>query len=116
MEQLRRQKLRGELAADVDEGMLLIASIARRMFPLALPQLIRLISGLESTDPRFIRKWCKFLRWLGERIAPYQAQAANAQRTNEPGTKAVKTGREATCSASAFERTASRNGLAHNVD
>jgi TetR/AcrR family transcriptional regulator len=116
MEQLRRQKLRGELAAEVDEEMLLIASIAMRVFPLALPQLTWLISGLESTDPRFMRKWCKFLRWLGERIAPYQVQAASVRRTNEPGTKAVKTEREATCSASSFEQTASRNGLAYNVD
>jgi hypothetical protein len=87
-EQLRRQKLRGELPADVDERMLLIASIAMRIFPLALPQFTRLISGLESTEPRFVLKWCKFLRWLGERIVRHQLPAAG--RATEPGANPVR--------------------------
>ena len=87
-ERLRRQKLRGELSADVDEKMLLIASIAMRIFPLALPQLTRLISDLEPTDPRFVRKWCKFLAWLGERIAGHQLPAP--RRSSEPEANSVR--------------------------
>jgi hypothetical protein len=39
------------------------------LFPLVMPQIIRLIHGMEPTDPRFMRQRAKFLRWLGDRLA-----------------------------------------------
>lgn len=67
--QLRRAKLRDELPQDLSEEMILLASIGLRVVPLVLPQLPRLITGLSEDDPRFRRKWSKFLKTLGVRIA-----------------------------------------------
>jgi hypothetical protein len=39
------------------------------LFPLVMPQIIRLIHGMEPTDKRFMRERENFLRWLGERLA-----------------------------------------------
>jgi len=67
--QLRRAKLRGELPKDLPEEMMLLASIGLRVVPLVLPQLPRLITGLSEDDPRFRRKWSRFLKTLGGCIA-----------------------------------------------
>lgn len=70
--QLRRAKAGGELPADADERMLVLVSIALRIFPLAFPQFARLAVGMEPTDPKFRRGWSKCLRWLGECISDSQ--------------------------------------------
>ena len=66
--QLHRAKLRGNLPEDVDAGLMLIASIALRSIPLLLPQLAELVTGFQSSDPAFRRKWSRFLKTLGDRI------------------------------------------------
>jgi len=67
--QLRRAQLRGELPQDLSVEMILLATIGLRVAPVVLPQLARLITGLEEEDPKFRRKWSKFLKMLGERIS-----------------------------------------------
>jgi TetR/AcrR family transcriptional regulator len=68
--QLHRAQLRGNLPRDLNPGLMLIASIALRAIPLLLPQLVLAVTGLESDDVRFRRKWNRFLRALGTNLAP----------------------------------------------
>jgi AcrR family transcriptional regulator len=64
----RRAKVNGSLPADADEEMLLLVSAALRTFPLALPQLTSLVTGMDPLDPEFHRKWSACLEWIGQRL------------------------------------------------
>jgi hypothetical protein len=64
----RRAKANGTLAPDADEEMLLLASVALRAFPLALPQVTALITGTDPLDPEFRRRWTSCLEWIGARL------------------------------------------------
>ena len=48
--------------------MLLLVSAALRTFPLALPQVISLVTGMDPLDPEFRRKWTACLEWIGQRL------------------------------------------------
>lgn len=65
---LNRAKAQGDLPQDLDAELMLIASIALRSIPLLLPQLVQLVTGLQSANPVFQRRWSRFLRTLGNRI------------------------------------------------
>src|SRR5208282_415834 len=93
--QLRRAKLRGELPQDLNEEMILLASIGLRIVPVVLPQLARLITGLGEDDPRFRRRWSKFLKTLGERIAT-SGSAAKEIEKHSAGSSASIRGRNST--------------------
>jgi TetR/AcrR family transcriptional regulator len=93
--QLRRAQLRGNLPANLNPGLMLIASIALRAIPLLLPQLVLSVTGLESEDPRFRRKWGRFLRAFGKKIAPLPRNPRNKARgtlTNRRGTGLLSNG------------------------
>ncbi len=93
--QLHRAQLRGKLPANLNAGLMLIASIALRAIPLLLPQLVLSVTGLESEDPRFRRKWSRFLRALGTKIAPLPRNPRNKARgtlTNRLGTELSSNG------------------------
>jgi AcrR family transcriptional regulator len=64
----RRAKLKGTIPADADEQMLMLVSAALRTFPLALPQVTSLVTGMDPHDPQFQRKWSACLEWIGKRI------------------------------------------------
>jgi TetR/AcrR family transcriptional regulator len=64
----RRAKVNGSLPPDADEEMLLLVSAALRTFPLALPQLTSLVTGMDPLDPEFRRKWSACLEWIGQRL------------------------------------------------
>ena len=68
LERWRRAKASGALAPDADEEMLLLVSAALRTFPLALPQVISLVTGMDPLDPEFRRKWSACLEWIGQRL------------------------------------------------
>jgi TetR/AcrR family transcriptional regulator len=68
---LRRAQVSGTLPPEVGEEMLLLVSTALRAFPLALPQVTWLMTGMDPLDPEFLRKWTACLEWIGGRlIAP----------------------------------------------
>ena len=54
--------------ADADEEMLLLVSSALRAFPLILPQVVSLVTGMDPLDPEFRRKWTACLEWIGRRL------------------------------------------------
>src|SRR6266481_5015147 len=66
---LRVLQRKGSIPHGVDLPQLFISMLALAMFPLVMPQIIRLIHGMEPTDPRFMRERADFLRWLGDGLA-----------------------------------------------
>jgi len=65
---LRRTGLRNNFPAGLDLTQLHLSMIALTLFPLAFPQMTRLATGLNPTDPRFRRRRLQFLRWLGGQL------------------------------------------------
>jgi TetR/AcrR family transcriptional regulator len=88
--QLRRAKLRGELPQDLSEELILMASIGLRVVPVVLPQLARLITGLSEDNPRFRRRWSKFLKTLGERIATSGSSAKERKKRSVGSSTATR--------------------------
>jgi TetR/AcrR family transcriptional regulator len=66
---LRVLQRQGSIPRGADLTQLFISMLSLALFPLVMPQIIRLIHGMEPTDPRFMRQRAKFLRWLGDRLA-----------------------------------------------
>jgi len=64
VERILRRQAKGRLSADLDSRNMLLAMLALTWFPVAFPQLTRLITGLTSSDSRFIRSHQKFLRHI----------------------------------------------------
>jgi TetR/AcrR family transcriptional regulator len=64
----RRAQTSGTLPPDADAEMLLLVSAALGTFPLALPQLTTLATGMDPLDPEFRRKWSVCLEWIGQRL------------------------------------------------
>jgi TetR/AcrR family transcriptional regulator len=77
----RRAKANGTLPADADEEMLLLVSAALRTFPLTLPQVTSLVTGMDPLDPEFRRKWSACLEWVWQRLlAPKPTSGAESER------------------------------------
>jgi TetR/AcrR family transcriptional regulator len=81
---LRRQSL-GHLSADLDSRNMLLAMLALTWFPVAFPQLTRLITGRTAADPRFIRGHQTFLRHLATAFSNgdgFKASRVNGRTKN----------------------------------
>ncbi|HEU5155800.1 MAG TPA: TetR family transcriptional regulator [Streptosporangiaceae bacterium] len=50
---LERRQTEGEIAADLDPGLLQLALMGATLAPIALPQVVRRITGRDPGDPRF---------------------------------------------------------------
>ncbi|MFZ2640023.1 MAG: TetR family transcriptional regulator [Verrucomicrobiia bacterium] len=61
---LRRGQVRGLLPRDMDLQQLLLAIISLTTFPLAFPQITRLVTGLPVADPEFRKRRVAFLQQL----------------------------------------------------
>src|SRR5260370_19003483 len=66
---LRVLQRKGSIPRGVNLTHLFISMLSLALFPLVMPQIIRLIHGMEPTDKRFMRERENFLRWLGQRLA-----------------------------------------------
>jgi AcrR family transcriptional regulator len=64
----RRAKASGSLPPDADEEMLLLVSSALRVFPLILPQVVSLVTGMDPLDPEFRQRWTACLEFIGRRL------------------------------------------------
>lgn len=64
--ELRRRQERGVLARDVDPRQLLLAMIALVAFPVAFPQVARLVTGLPPFTPAFRKRHEEFLRVVAD--------------------------------------------------
>ncbi|MFO1475159.1 MAG: TetR family transcriptional regulator [Verrucomicrobiota bacterium] len=68
IDRLRRQQAEGLLPSEYDPGQLLLTMMSLTAYPLAFPQLTRLITGMEVSDPAFQAQREKFLRLMGRAI------------------------------------------------
>jgi TetR/AcrR family transcriptional regulator len=64
----KRAKAIGILPPDADEKMLMLVSAALRAFPLALPQVTSLVTGMDPLDPEFRRRWTACLECIGRQL------------------------------------------------
>jgi TetR/AcrR family transcriptional regulator len=64
----RRAKAGGILPPDADEEMLLLVSSALRVFPLVLPQVVSLVTGMDPLDPEFRQRWTACLECIGRQL------------------------------------------------
>jgi AcrR family transcriptional regulator len=73
---LRARQQRGLLPADLDAGHLLLAIMGLIAYPLAFPQLTRMVTGRSATDPDFRAERAEFLRRFAAALtAPAGAHA-----------------------------------------
>jgi len=80
VDKLRQRQERGLLSKRLDPRHVLLSHMSLTMFPLAFPQLTRLIMGCSASDPRFMRERLDYLRRLAGVL--YQNQNVNGA-TNE---------------------------------
>ena len=65
---LRGLQRQGRIPRGINLTQLFISMLSLALFPLVMPQIVRLIHGMEPTDRRFMRQRVNFLRWLGDRL------------------------------------------------
>ena len=78
---LRRQKL-GHLTGEFEAKYLLLAMLGLTWFPVAFPQLTRLITGHAVTDPRFQSAQREFLRDFAAAFGNRKIGVENGSRRN----------------------------------
>ena len=64
LERLRGHQTAGKLTTDHDRRHLLLAIISLTIFPVAFPQMTRLVTGLTVRDPKFQEEYRNFLKNL----------------------------------------------------
>lgn len=67
---LRRGQAKGLLSRDLDPRQVLLAMISLTTFPLAFPQITRLVTGLPVTDPEFRKRRVTFLQQFAAAFRP----------------------------------------------
>ncbi len=87
----RRAKASGTLPPDTDEEMLFLVSTALRSFPLILPQVVSLVTGMDPLDPEFQRQWSACLECIGQRLfGPTVKSGDELKREKEDGESTVR--------------------------
>jgi AcrR family transcriptional regulator len=76
---IRKQQALGYLAGEFEPRHLLLAMRSLTMFPMAFPQLTRLITGQPVSDPHFQKKYAKFLKKFS---AAFQPAGGRRNKTN----------------------------------
>ena len=67
---IRQRQERGQLSAEYDPRHLMLTMRSLTMFPMAVPQLTRLIMGRQVSDPKFQREQSEFLKKFGALLRP----------------------------------------------
>ncbi len=67
---IREKQKEGSLRADVPAPFLQLARISLSMFPTALPQLTRVITGSLPQNPKFQREYMRFLETISAAFRP----------------------------------------------
>jgi len=85
VEKVRRLQARGRLPRDLDSRHLLLALLGLTTFPLAFPQITRLVTGLSPRNPAFQRRRADFLGRFASWLNPDRAEPAVARRAGSGG-------------------------------
>ena len=67
---MRRRQAQGLIAQDLDPAQTLLSMVALTTFPVAFPQITRLLTGLDATDPEFRKQRSDFLRRFARTLRP----------------------------------------------
>jgi AcrR family transcriptional regulator len=78
-----RRQAAGHLSAELDSSRMLLAMVALTWFPIAFPQLTKLVTGKSVSDPDFVREQDNFLRKLAVIFRP-----SLSRTTSEPNHRA----------------------------
>jgi AcrR family transcriptional regulator len=76
-ERIRDAQRTGRLHADLDPEYLVLALMALTIFPLAFPQLVRIVTGTRPADAEFLQRQARLLRRLGHHLQPPATHAAS---------------------------------------
>jgi TetR/AcrR family transcriptional regulator len=77
-ERIRDAQRAGRVHQDLDAEYLVLALMALTMFPLAFPQLVRMVTGARVSDAAFQQRQTRFLRRLGIHLRPGSTSAVRA--------------------------------------
>lgn len=75
LERIRQRQARGQIAADLDPRHVMLAMRSLTMFPVAFPQLTRLIMGRSVFDPQFQKERAEFLKKFAAAFQPAARRA-----------------------------------------
>jgi TetR/AcrR family transcriptional regulator len=70
LERVRQRQARGLIASDLDPRHVMLTMRSLTMFPVAFPQLTRLITGQSVFDPKFQKERVEFLKRLAVAFRP----------------------------------------------
>ena len=70
LKRIRRRQKRGQLSSEFDPRHLMLTIRSLTMFPMAFPQLTRLIMGRDISDPKFQRERVEFLKKFSIALRP----------------------------------------------
>jgi AcrR family transcriptional regulator len=79
---IRRQQVRGHIAGEFDPRLVLLAMRSLAIFPLAFPQLTKLIVGGPVFDSRFQAEYAQFLKQFAAAFRPAPGQPIKIKFTD----------------------------------
>jgi AcrR family transcriptional regulator len=75
LKRIRERQKRGQLSSEFDPRHLMLTIRSLTMFPVAFPQMTRLIMGREVSDPKFQSERVAFLKKFAAALRPKNSQA-----------------------------------------
>jgi AcrR family transcriptional regulator len=79
LDDLRDRQRRGLVPGDLDAGHLLLTILGVLTYPLAFPQVTRMVTGKSPADPAFRKQRTEFLRRFAEALVPRRREPAGAR-------------------------------------
>lgn len=70
LERIRQRQERGQISSELDPRHLMLTMRSLTMFPVAFPQLTRLITGKSVFDPKFQKERAQFLKKFAAALRP----------------------------------------------
>lgn len=89
---IERAQAKGTVPEDLEAALLSLTFFAANMLPLVLPQVVRLVTGMDLDDPDFIKRYEATLQRLWEGLA-LQAQtlsSSSGAKTRSPARRRVR--------------------------
>ena len=82
LERLRRLQAAGRVSDQFDPGQLLLSMMALTAYPLAFPQVVRLVTGMDVSDKAFQTERVNFLRQLASCLRPGKGGKLSSSRNS----------------------------------
>ena len=82
LERIRQRQARGQISSEFDPRHVMLAMRSLTMFPVAFPQLTRMIMGRPVSDPKFQRDRVEFLRGFAAAFHPTRVQRVKIHFNN----------------------------------